>query len=144
MKKPNDITPKITDYGNRPLIANIECIAKANTNFRTAFWTGGHFQVTLMCIPAGCEIGLEMHSDVDQFLKIVEGCGIAMMGDNKNALNYCKSVGCESAVIVPACTWHNIKNVGNAPLKLYSIYAPVQHPFGTVHKTKCDAENSED
>lgn len=135
--------PQLTDYGDEPLIVNIDCFAKANPYFRTALWTGEHLQVTLMCIAAGSEIGVEMHPNLDQFLRIEDGCALVMMGKNKNALNYQKKVNSDYAIIVPACTWHNIINTGNSPLKLYSIYAPPQHPFGTVHKTKADAEKAE-
>lgn len=123
--------------------SNIDCLAKANRNFRTALRTGKHLQVTLMCIPAGSEIGVEMHPNLDQFLRIEDGCGVAMMGKCKEVLNYRKKVNSNYAVIVPAGTWHNIINTGTSPLKLYSIYAPPQHPFGTVHRTKADAEKSE-
>ena len=58
-------------------------------------------------------------------------------------LDYQKRADANYAIIIPAGTWHNIKNIGNRPLKVYSIYAPPQHPFGTVHKTKQDAERAE-
>jgi mannose-6-phosphate isomerase-like protein (cupin superfamily) len=45
--------------------------------------------------------------------------------------------------MIPAGTWHNVINTGNIPLKLYSIYAPPQHPHGTVHVTKADAMAAE-
>lgn len=134
---------QITDYGNEPLIVNIDRFAKANPYFRTALWTGKHLQVTLMSIPVGSDIGIERHSNLDQFLRIEDGYALVMMGQQKNALNYQKRVNKDYAVIVPAGTWHNIINTGNRPLKIYSIYAPPKHPFGTVHKTKADAEEAE-
>ena len=93
-----------------------------------------------MSIPVGGDIGTEMHADLDQFLRIESGYAEVAMGECKDNLNYRQRVNDNYAVIVPAGTWHNIMNIGNVPLKLYSIYAPVQHPFGTVHKTKADAE----
>ena len=60
----------ITDYGAQPFIVNIDRMAKGNLNFRTAMWTGENLQVTLMSIPVGGEIGLEMHHELDQFLRI--------------------------------------------------------------------------
>ncbi len=66
-----------------------------------------------------------------------------MMGKNKTVLNHQQRVNSNYAVIIPAGTWHNIINIGNTPLKLYSIYAPPQHPFGTVHETKKAAEAAE-
>lgn len=133
----------IDDYGKEPLIVNIDRLTKANPYFRTALWTGEHLQVTLMSIPVGEDIGLEVHPHVDQFLRIESGCALAMMGKNKNCLNYQQRVNSDFAVIIPAGTWHNIVNIGRTPLKLYSIYAPPQHPFGTVHKTKAEAEEAE-
>lgn len=135
--------PHIADYGKEPLIVNIDCLTKANPYFRTALWTGEHLQVTLMSIPVNGDIGLEVHSHLDQFLRIEDGCALVMMGKNKNALNYQQRANSDFAVIVPAGTWHNIVNIGRSPLKLYSIYAPPQHPFGTVHKTKAEAEEAE-
>lgn len=135
--------PEIRDYGAKPLIVNIDRLANLNTNYRTALWTGTHLQVTLMSIPVRGDIGLEMHPDLDQFLRIENGYALVMMGRNKTNLNDRQKVNSNYAVIVPAGTWHNVINIGNKPLKLYSIYAPPQHPFGTVQKTKQDAEDAE-
>ena len=135
--------PEIRDYGGKPLIVNIDRFTKLNQNYRTALWTGDHLQVTLMSIPVRGDIGLENHPDTDQFIRIESGHALVMMGNDKDNLNYRERVDGDYAVIVPAGTWHNIVNVGNTPLKLYSIYAPPHHPFGTVHKTKEDAEADE-
>ena len=135
--------PEIRDYGGKPLIVNIDRFTKLNQNYRTALWTGDHLQVTLMSIPVRVDIGLENHPDTDQFIRIESGHALVMMGNDKDNLNYRERVDGDYAVIVPAGTWHNIVNVGNTPLKLYSIYAPPHHPFGTVHKTKADAEADE-
>lgn len=135
-------TPQIIDHGGFPLIVNIERLSNVNSNYRTTLWTGEHLQVTLMSIPVGGDIGLEIHSDVDQFIRIENGRAMVVMGQNKSDLNCRQRVNCGYAVIVPAGTWHNVVNIGNKPLKLYSIYAPKQHPFGTVHRTKKDAEET--
>ena len=136
-------TPDIRDYGSDPLIVNIDYFTKQNPYYRIALWTGEHLQVTLMSIPVHGDIGLEMHPDVDQFIRIEDGCALVMMGKSKTLLNYQQSVNSNYAVIIPAGTWHNIINIGNTPLKLYSIYAPPQHPFGTVHETKEEEEAAE-
>lgn len=136
-------TPGIQDRGSEPLIVNIDCIAKQNSNYRTALWTGKHLQVTLMSIPVCGDIGLEMHPDVDQFICIEDGCALVMMGKSKTCLNRRQRADSHCAVIIPAGTWHNIINTGKTPLKLFSVYAPPQHPFGTVHITKEDAESAE-
>ena len=136
--------PKVRDFGPNPIIFNIENVTNMNRNFRTTLWTGEHLQLTLMSIPVGESIGVEMHSDVDQFIRVESGMARVYMGDSKNSLREQARVNSQYAIIIPAGTWHNIVNIGNIPLKLYSIYAPPQHPFGTVHKTKADAEHSGD
>lgn len=131
------------DYGPEPFVVNIHRATAQNSNFRTALWTGTHLQLTLMNIPVGGEIGLEVHPNVDQFLRIEGGQGVAKMGKSHDNLNYQKEVEGGSAIFIPAGTWHNVVNTGNRPLKLYSIYAPPQHPHGTVHATKEIAEAEE-
>lgn len=130
----------IKDYGPGELIVNIDCFSKTNKNYRTALWTGEHLQVTLMSIPVHGDIGLEMHPNLDQFIRIESGNALVKMGKSKSNLDFEQRVNGNYAVIVPAGTWHNIINVSNTPLKLYSVYAPPQHPYGTIHKTKSDAE----
>lgn len=131
----------IRDYGPEPFVVNIEEITKANNTFRTALWTGEHLQLTLMSIPVGESIGLEIHPDTDQFLRLEQGEGLVQMGKDKNNLSFQKRVSNNFAFVVPAGTWHNLINIGNIPIKLYSIYAPPKHSRGTVHLTKADAEH---
>ena len=134
-------TNSIRDYGPEPFVVNIEDVTKENDTFRTALWTGNHLQLTIMSIPVGESIGLEIHPDTDQFLRIEQGEGLVQMGINKNNLNFQRRVNSDFAFVVPADTWHNLVNIGNVPIKLYSIYAPPKHPRGTVHVTKADAEH---
>lgn len=133
----------LADYGPNPYVVNINEATKQNNTYRTALWTGTHLQVTLMSIEVGGDIGLEMHPDVDQFLRIEQGQGLVQMGPSKDNLTFQRPVVDDSAIMIPAGTWHNVTNTGNIPLKLYSIYAPPNHPFGTVHVTKADAMASE-
>jgi len=130
---------RLTDYGKEPFVININRAAKQNNTYRTALWTGEHLQLTLMSINPGEDIGLEIHPKVDQFLRIEEGQGMAVMGKSKDQLTFRKNVTEDSAIFVPAGTWHNVINTGAIPLKLYSIYAPPNHPFGTIQQTKEDA-----
>ncbi|MBN8204025.1 cupin domain-containing protein [Bacillus sp. NTK034] len=129
----------LKDYGSNPFVININEAAKQNSTYRTALWTGNHLQVTLMSLNVGEDIGLEIHPDVDQFLRVEQGQGIVQMGKNKDNLSFQWRIFDDSAIMIPAGMWHNVTNTGNVPLKLYSIYAPPNHPFGTVHKTKADA-----
>jgi len=131
------------DYGPKPFVINIEEATKKNKNFRTALWTGKHLQLTLMSINVGEDIGLEIHPNLDQFIRIEEGQGIVKMGDRKDRLDFEAKVSDDYIIIIPAGKWHNLINTGKKPIKLYSIYAPPQHPWGTVHKTKADAEAAE-
>lgn len=135
---------ELTDHGPDPFVIDIEQATKRNRNFRTALWTGEHLQLTLMSIEPGEDIGLEIHPHLDQFLRLEQGQAIVKMGKDQNNLDFQKRVGDGDAIIIPAGTWHNVINLGRKPLKLYSIYAPPQHPHGTVHKTKADAIAAED
>ena len=138
-----DVVVTLNDYGPQPIVLDIEEYTLTNTNFRTAIWTGSYLQVTLMAIPVGGEVGLEVHNDLDQFLRIEEGDAKVMMGNAEDNLYYVKEASDGMAIIVPSGTWHNIINTGKEALKIYSIYAPVQHPHGTVHKTFEEAEEAE-
>ena len=131
--------PRVRDFGPEPLVLNIEHATKMNENFRLTLWTGHQMQLTLMSIPAGGEIGVEMHDDVDQFIRIESGHALVRMGQSKCALCEEVCVDASDAIIIPAGTWHNLINAGRTPLKLYSLYAPPKHPFGTVHRTHADA-----
>lgn len=134
---------KLKDYGPEPFVVDIEKATKQNDNFRTVLWTGEYLQLTLMSIDVGEDIGLEMHPDVDQFIRIEEGNGLVMMGDREDRLKFQEKVSNDFAIIIPAGTWHNLINTGNKAIKLYSIYAPPEHPRGTVHETKAEAEAAE-
>lgn len=136
-------TTVLKDYGPNPFVININEAARQNNTYRTALWTGEHFQLTLMSLNVGEDIGLEIHPHVDQFLRIEQGQGIVQMGKTKDNLNFQRNVSDDFAIFVPAGTWHNLTNTGNVPLKLYSIYAPPNHPFGTVHPTKAAAMAAE-
>ncbi|MBR7100504.1 MAG: cupin domain-containing protein [Clostridia bacterium] len=133
-----------SDLGNTPALINISKQTCKNTYFRRALWTGDFLQLTVMSIPAGGEIGLEIHGDTDQFIRIEYGIASVYMGKTKQDVQFCGKVNSDYAVLIPAGTWHNIINETNLPLKVYSIYAPPHHPTGTVHKTKFDSDLAED
>lgn len=130
----------LKDYGPEPFAINIEDATKQNTNFRTALWTGEFLQLTLMSINVGDDIGLEIHYDHDQFIRIEQGQGIVKMGDCEDKLYFQAQVYEDYAIFIPAGKWHNLINTGCVPLKLYSIYAPPEHPHGTIHETKENAQ----
>lgn len=143
MCNPNNNKFQLKDYGPKPFVVNIEKASEMNRNYRTTLWTGKHLQLTLMSIPVGGEIGLEIHRDVDQFIRIESGNGIVKMGDSKKNLDFQKKVSDDYAILIPAGKWHNLINTGNEPIKLYALYAPPEHPYNTVHKTKKDSDMDE-
>ena len=138
------VRKETTDFGPTPFVTNINEETIQNKAFRKALWTGSQFQLTVMSIKPREEIGLEMHPDVDQFLRIEAGQGIIRMGSSPDNLSAERVVFDDYAIFIPAGTWHNLMNIGDVPLKLYSIYAPANHPFGTVHETKQEAEAYEE
>ena len=121
-------------------VANIEKATKNNENFRTVLFTGGHTQLTVMRLGPGENIGLEAHPHLDQFLRIEQGRGRVEFGATKDVVEETHEVTDDWAVIIPAGVWHNVVNTGAGDLKLYSLYSPPEHPSGTVHGTKADAE----
>jgi mannose-6-phosphate isomerase-like protein (cupin superfamily) len=130
------------DHGANPYVVNIEELTLANENFRTAAWTGANLQMTLMTIQPGDDIGLEVHDDHDQFLRIEQGTALVEMGPSETELHEYEAAD-DYAIFVPAGVWHNVVNTGDEPLKLYSIYAPAEHPHGTIHVTKAEADAAE-
>lgn len=130
------------DNGPDPYVVNIEELTLANENFRTAAWTGSQLQMTLMTIQPGDDIGLEVHDDHDQFLRIEQGSARVEMGPSQSELQAWNAED-DFAIFVPAGVWHNVINTGRDTLKLYSIYAPPEHAHGTVHETKAIAEAAE-
>ena len=113
---------------------NIEQSTLANTNFRQVLFTGSHMQLVLMSLRTSEEIGMEVHENVDQFFRFEQGDGKVIIDGEENI------VAAGDVVIVPAGSQHNVINTStSADLKLYTIYAPPNHPDGTIHKTKADA-----
>jgi mannose-6-phosphate isomerase-like protein (cupin superfamily) len=120
-------------------VFNVDIVeaARANTYFRQVLSTGTHAQVVVMSIPAGGEIGEEVHPHLDQVLVFVEGTGVAILAGESSA------VGPDHLVHVPAGVRHNIVNRGSEALRLFTVYAPPQHAPGTIHRTKSEADADE-
>ena len=102
----NKMSDGLRDYGPNPLIVNIDRFTKLNPYYRAALWTGQHLQVTLMSIRVGGDIGLEMHPNLDQFIRIESGYGLVKMGQNRNEMNDARQVDQNYAIVIPAGTWH--------------------------------------
>ncbi len=110
-----------------------------NDYFRQVLFTGEHCQLVVMCLQPGEEIGNEVHGNVDQFFRIEQGEAKFILNGSEEYL----ARGAD-AVVIPAGTWHNVINTsGTQPLKLYTVYSPPNHPAGTIHKTKVEAEAAE-
>jgi mannose-6-phosphate isomerase-like protein (cupin superfamily) len=123
--------------------ADIEELTLGNANFRTVVYTGSHTQLTLMRLLPGEEIGWEAHEHLDQFLRLEQGRGRLEFGRTQDTVDETHEISDDWAVIVPAGVWHNVVNVGDDELKLYSLYSPPEHPDGTVHRTKAEADADE-
>lgn len=126
-----------------PYVADIPEITAENTNFRMAVWTGCHLQMTVMSILPCEAIGWEIHHDTDQFIRVEQGIAVVKMGENKERPDICRKMCKGDGVFVPAGTGHNVINAGDNRLKLSSIYAPPNHPKGTIHHTRADADKEE-
>ena len=120
-------------------VGSIEKQTLANTYFRQVLFTGKHVQVVVMCLEPGEDIGDEVHPNVDQFFRIEQGEAKFVFDEKRE-----RTARDGDAVVVPAGTYHNVINTSKTePLKLYTIHSPPNHPEGTVHKTKAEAEAAE-
>jgi mannose-6-phosphate isomerase-like protein (cupin superfamily) len=124
-------------------VGDIEDATLTNDTFRTVLFTGEHMQLTVMRLRAGEEIGLEMHDDLDQFIRVEQGSARITMGPAKDEVAETHDVEDDWAAIIPGGTWHNVINTGGGDLRLYSLYTPPEHPDGTVHETKAEADAAE-
>lgn len=116
-------------------VTNIEDDTIANDDFRRVLFTGPNTQLVLMTLQPGEDIGLETHDEHDQFLRVEAGRGLVVLDGEEIALED------GSAVVIPAGTRHNVVNTSDdEPLRLYTLYSPPEHPHGTVHRTKREAE----
>lgn len=120
-------------------VGHIEKQTLENTYFRKVLFTGKYSQLVVMCLQVGEEIGNEVHPTVDQFFRIEQGEAKFVFNGSEEHI-----VHDGDAVVVPAQTHHNVINTSDTEeLKLYTIYSPPNHPDGTVHKTKAEAEAAE-
>ncbi|MGW2623181.1 cupin domain-containing protein [Micromonospora taraxaci] len=115
----------------------IATVAEKSPDFRRVLWTGEHTQLVIMTIPAGGEIGEEVHEGIDQILTFVSGVGEARVAGEK------KKVAAGDLVVVPSGTKHNFVNTGPNPLVLYTVYGPPEHADQAVHRTKEEADAAE-
>jgi mannose-6-phosphate isomerase-like protein (cupin superfamily) len=113
---------------------DIEKATEENENFRTVLYTGPNAQLVVMTLQPGEDIGQERHDSVDQFIRVESGSAVAILDGDRHELES------DWVVMIPAGTEHNVINTSDEPLRLYTIYSPPNHPDGTVHRTKAEAE----
>ncbi len=117
---------------------DIETASLENETFRTVLYTAPHTQVVVMTLQPSEDIGLERHEHGDQFIRVEAGTGEAILDGERHAL------ADGTALVIPAGTEHNVVNTSTTePLRLYTVYAPPEHPDGTVHRTKAEASAAE-
>jgi mannose-6-phosphate isomerase-like protein (cupin superfamily) len=117
---------------------NIEEKTLAGNNFREVLYTTQRSQLVIMTLQPGEEIGMEHHEGHDQFIRVEEGVGVAILDGEKHALED------GVAVVIPAGTEHNVINTStSAPMRLYTLYTPPEHPDGVVHRNKAEADEYE-
>jgi mannose-6-phosphate isomerase-like protein (cupin superfamily) len=136
--------PLSEDRGREPWVVNIEELTLGNSDFRATKWTGRFLQMTVMKIEPGGEIGLEVHDKSDQFIRVEAGMARVLMGPSRDKLTFDRIAKDDWAIFIPAGVWHNIINKGDQPLQVYVIYAPKEHPAGTLHKTFQDSKADHD
>jgi mannose-6-phosphate isomerase-like protein (cupin superfamily) len=117
---------------------NIEERTLAGNNFREVLYTTARSQLVIMTLQPGEEIGMEHHEGHDQFIRVEEGTGVAILDGEKHALED------GVAVVFPAGTEPNvIKTSTSAPMRLYTLYTPPEHPDGIIHRNKAEADEYE-
>jgi mannose-6-phosphate isomerase-like protein (cupin superfamily) len=134
----------IKDIGPRPQSFDLEEATRDNETYRSVVWSGRYLQLTLMSIPMGGDIGLEMHPETDQFIRLDAGRGRVEMGRSKDQLTFKQEVSDGWCALVPAGTWHNVTNIGDEPMQVYAVYAPAHHQPAKIHETASDAAADND
>lgn len=136
--------PDTVGAGGLGWVDDIERATLDNDTFRTVLFTGEHLQLTVMRLAPDEDIGREAHPQRDQFLRIEAGTARLELGPSADEVTETRQLEADWAGIVPAGVWHNVVNVGADDVKLYSLYAPPEHPPGTVHRTRADSDEAHD
>jgi mannose-6-phosphate isomerase-like protein (cupin superfamily) len=126
---PQEVKPKA-----KPFALDIEKGTMENENYREVSWTGEYMQLVFMSIAPGGKIDLEVHNELDQFIRVEQGKAQILLGENRDELNIEKNAEEDWAVLIPAGYWHIVENTGKTPLKIYVLYSPASHPEGIVHE----------
>lgn len=120
-------------------VGHIDSVTRENAFFRRVLFTAAHLQLVVMCLQPGDDIGDEVHAGVDQLFRIEEGEATIVLNETER-----HRVRADDVIVVPAGTWHNVINAATSTsLWLYTLYAPPNHPIGTVHRTRSEAAAAE-
>jgi mannose-6-phosphate isomerase-like protein (cupin superfamily) len=119
-------------------INDIDDLTENNSHFRRVLYTGKQMQLVLMSLRPAEEIGEEIHHDRDQFFRVEKGSGEVWIDGARSRIED------GTAIVVPAGARHNIRNTGDEPLRLYTLYAPPEHADGIVQATKAEAQDAEE
>lgn len=122
------------EMGKKPWVFDIEKETLENPHYRAVKWTGKYMQLVFMSLEPGEIIDLEIHEDHDQFIRIEKGKARILMGKTEDALTFDEEAVDDFAVLVPAGYWHEVRNIGDSALKLYTLYAPPEHAPGLIHE----------
>ncbi|WP_037373771.1 cupin domain-containing protein [Salinimicrobium xinjiangense] len=136
--------PETLQTEAEPFTVNIEQATIDNDHYREVRWTGEFMQLVFMSLGPGEEIEMEVHDDIDQFIRIEEGQAQVRMGKDRDNFTFDQKVEDDWAVIIPAGYYHHVKNIGENPLKIYTLYAPGEHPEETIHTTYEEAREYEE
>lgn len=131
------------DKGEQPWVFDIRSATLDNEHYRNTRWTGQFFQMVLMSLEPGEVIDLEVHNDHDQFFRVEAGTARVLMGESAENLDFEANAGPGYGIMIPAGFWHQVENIGDTALKVYTFYAPSEHPAGTVHARYEDTEGYE-
>jgi mannose-6-phosphate isomerase-like protein (cupin superfamily) len=105
----------MTDHGPHPFVTDIEAVTLGNNAFRSTLWTGKHLQLTVMCLQPEEEIGLEVHHDIDQFIRVEGGRGQVVMGPTREDLSFTRDIADDDVVLIPGTTKRSADAVPRHP-----------------------------
>lgn len=119
---------------NMSYISNLGNMARRNRKSHSVLFSGDFLKVTVMSVDRGCELGEEVHENQDQLITVAYGAAVVSTGCTRCKMNEIRRINAGDSVFIPAGTWHNVRNITNGPLKLYSVYS--------VEKDEHDCERS--
>jgi len=118
---PPQQSAQLVDHGPNPFIVDIDKETEKNYDYKKSLWVGHYLKATLMNLPVGHELGLDMHPNADLYIRIEDGDAKVQIGNTKENLYLSQHIDDDFSIFVPAGTWFNLANTGEKPLKLNVI-----------------------